>query len=312
MLLRRLALFLAPLALPSALAAQSAEPAPAPKGDILVTGKIKKVDPEKVTREARAVSRETDVWYEPLARFDGYACPGVIGLRQSYAESFVGRIRQIAERLQIPLAKNGACTPNIIVAFTEDGRADLAEMQRKTAILSKVLNPDERHELLDEPGPVRVLSVVETRMQNGTLVPRAEHLAGSIGEIPTGQMEGGQSLISTGSQREIANVLVLFDRDKVKGKSLQQLADYTVMRVFAYTRDAKGDAAPDSILTLFDEGDDSPPLGLTEFDRAYLTTLYEGPAHVRGIGKMLRVARNLDKLHEINGEYDYDGEGSGK
>jgi hypothetical protein len=298
---------------PAAAFAQTNEAAGGNDGkDILVTGKIRKVDPQKVTREARSVSRETDVWHEPLARFEGYACPGVIGLQQKYAESFVGRIRQIAERLHIPLAKNGNCTANIIVAFTNDGRADLAEMQRKTKILSKVINPDERHELLDEPGAVRVVSVVETRMQNGTLVPRAEHLAGSIGEIPTGQMEGGQSLISTGTQREIASALVLFDRGKVKGKSLQQLADYTVMRVFAYTRDASGENAPDSILTLFDEGNDSPPLGLTEFDRAYLTALYDGPAHVRGIGKLLRVARNLDRLHEINGEYDYDGEGGDK
>jgi hypothetical protein len=295
---------------PASLAAQSDAKAGSKddNSSIVVTGKIKKVDPENVTREARSVSRETDVWHEPLARFEGYACPGVIGLKQDYAEAFVGRLRQIAEELHIPLAKNGDCKANIVVAFTEDGRADLAKMQRETKFLSQLLDPVERHELLDEPGPVRVVSVIETRMQNGSLVPRAQHLAESVGELPTGRMEGGQSLISTGTQREIASVLVLFDSGEIKGKSLQQLADYTVMRVFAYTRDAKGDKAPDSILTLFDKDNDTPPLGLTEFDRAYLTTLYEGPAHVRGIGKMRRVAQNLDKLHEINGEYDFDGE----
>jgi hypothetical protein len=301
------------LLVPGGLAAQTTGPGTGAEDNsgIVVTGKIRKVDPEKVTREARAVSRETDVWHEPLARFEGRACPGVIGLKQAYAEAFVGRLRQVAEELHIPLAKNGNCKANIIVAFTDDGRADLTQMQHKTKFLSQLLDPPERHELLDEPGPVRVVSVVETRMQNGSLVPRAQHLAESIGDLPVGRMEGGQSLVSTATQREIANVMVLFDRGKIKGKSLQQQADYTVMRVFAYTRDAKGDNAPDSILTLFDEGNDSPPLGLTEFDRAYLTTLYEGPAHVRGIGKLERVAQNLDKLHEINGEWDYDGERGG-
>lgn len=298
---------------PACLAAQSNAPT-GNKDDnssILVTGKIKKVDPEKVTREARSVSRETDVWYEPLARFGGYACPGVIGLKQDYAEAFVGRLRQIADNLHIPLAKNGDCTANIIVAFTDDGRAELADVQRKTRFLSQIVDPGERHELLDEPGPVRVVSVIETRMQNGSLVPRAQHLASGMDDLPTGRMEGGQSLISTGSAPEISRVLVLFDRDKIKGKSLQQLADYTVMRVFAYTKDAKGDDPPDSILTLFDQGEDSPPLGLTEFDRAYLTALYDGSAYRRGITKLLRVAQNLDKLHEVNGEWDYDGEGGG-
>jgi hypothetical protein len=281
------------------------------KSGIVVTGKIRKVDPEKVTREARSVSRETDVWHEPLARFEGLACPGVIGLKQDYAEAFVGRLRQVAEELHIPLAKNGSCTANIIVAFTDDGRADLTEMQHKTKFLSQLLDPPERHELLDEPGPVRVVSVVETRMQNGSLVPRQQHITADVSELPVGRMEGGQSLISTATQREIANVIVLFDRGKMKGKTLQQLADYTVMRVFAYTRDAKGADAPDSILTLFDESNDTPPLGLTEFDRAYLTALYEGPAHMRGIGKLRRVAQNLDKLHAVNGEWGYDGEAGG-
>jgi hypothetical protein len=262
------------------------------KADIVVTGKTGPIDARKVTREARSVSRETDLRHEPLARFEGYACPGVIGLKREYAEQFVGRIRMVAEDLDIPLARNGDCTPNIIVAFTDDGRADLAVLQRKTAILSDVLTPDERHELLEEPGPVRVFSVVETRMQNGSLVPRRRDLVNP----PVGRMEGGQSLISTATQKEIVSVVVLFDRNDVRSKSLRQLADYSVMRVFARTRDAKGDKAPDSILALFDDGNPAPASGLTAFDRAYLAALYEGSAHVPGLGQILRVSRKLETL----------------
>jgi hypothetical protein len=298
----RLAIVLLSLAAPSALAAQSAPPAAAlaAKPDIVVSGQQQTIDRQEVTRQARAVSRETDLWYEPMPRFAGYACPGVMGLSQAYAESFVGRLRQIAEQLKIPLAKNGDCSANIIVVFTQDGRADLKELQKKSAALSRQLEPQERRELLKSDGPAHVFSVVETRMQNGSLVPRRQNPT----DIPVGQMEGGQSRISTGTEREISQVLVLFDRDKLKGKTLQQLADYTIMRVYARTRDAHGQGAPDTILALFDPANDTPPLGLTEFDRAYLTSLYEGEAHVKGITKLERVGENLQKLRDINHEDD--------
>ena len=285
--LRRLAMLLVPLLAPGALAAQDSEP----KADIVVTGKGQSLDPTVVTRQAREVTRETDLRDEPLPRFDGLACPGVIGLTTEYAEIVVGRIRMIAEQLHIPLAPNGACHPNIFVSFTEDGRADLAAIQKKTHLLSDVLTVQERDELLEEPGPVRVLSVVETRMQNGSIVPRQRNLT----DPPLGQMEGGQSLISTTTERHITQVVVLFDREHAAGKTLHQLADYAVMRVFARTRDAKGGNAPVSILGLFDENS-SPPYGMTAFDRAYLAALYEGPGHVKGIAKIMRVSRKLDKM----------------
>nr|WP_166178702.1 hypothetical protein [Altererythrobacter segetis] len=293
MSLRRLALLLVPLLAPAALAAQDLDS----RADIVVTGKGQSLDPNVVTRQAREVTRETDIRYEPLPRFDGYACPGVIGLSQEYAEMLVGRIRMIAEDLHIPLAPNGNCHPNIFVSFTEDGRADLAAIQKKTHLLTDVLTVQEQDELLEEPGPVRVLSVVETRMQNGAAMPRRKNLT----DIPTATMEGGQSLISTATERHITQVVVLFDREHAAGKTLHQLADYAVMRVFARTRDAKGGDAPVSILGLFDENG-SPPDGMTAFDRAYLAALYEGPSHTKGIAKIMRVSKKLEKMKRTDDE----------
>jgi hypothetical protein len=167
----------------------------------------------------------------------------------------------------------------------------MAAIQKKTHLLSDVLTVQERQELLEEPGPVRVLSVVETRMQNGAIMPRRRNLT----DIPTATMEGGQSLISTATERHITQVVVLFDRAQAAGKTLHQLADYAVMRVFARTRDARGGDAPVSILGLFD-ANGTPPDGMTAFDRAYLAALYEGPSHVKGIAKIMRVSKKLEKM----------------
>lgn len=295
---RRLPLLLLPLLAPSAVAAQDADaPAASPKTEIVVTGKGQSLDPQVVTRQAREVTRETDLRDEPLPRFDDFACPGVIGLSPEYAQMLVGRIRMVAEELHVPLAPNGNCHANVIVAFVEDGRADMAAIQAKTHLLSDVLDVQERKELLDEPGPTRVLSVVEERMQNGAVMPRRRNLT----DLPTASMEGGQSLISTAIEKHITQVVVLIDRAQAQGKTLHQLADYAVMRVFARTRDAKGGDAPVSILGLFDENG-NPPDGMTAFDRAYLAALYEGPSHVKGISKIMRVSKKLDKMKSTDDE----------
>ena len=300
MTLRRLALVAVSLLMPAALAAQSA-PAPAPaeadanardRGDIVVTGR--QIPREVITQEARSVTRETDLRDEPLARFDDRACPGVLGMTQDYAEQIVGRMRQVAEDYHIPLAPDGDCTPNVILAFVDDGRAWLQAAQDRTKILSDELDPAERHELLDEPGPVKVFSQVERRMQNGALMPKRQNLT----DIPQAEMEGGQSLISTATEQHIVKVYVLVNRSAAIGKSLSQLSDYTIMRAYARTRDASGASAADTILALFDPTDTAPPPGLTDFDRAYLAALYEGPPHVKGLSKIMRISHHLEKIEQ--------------
>lgn len=293
----RLAVLCVTLLAPAGLAAQSSEqPAPDAKPGIVVSGRAQTLDPVEVQKQARTVTRDSDFRYEPLARFEGKVCPGVIGLKQDAGEYVVGRVRMVAEELKIPLASNGACTANVIIAFTEDGRADLAALQKLRNALSEVLTPSEQRELLEEPGAARVFTITETRMENGSIVPRAHQLATNVADLPAGRMEGGQSLISTGSHREIVSVVVLFDKGKVGPLTLRQVADYAVMRGLARTRDARGASAPDSILALFDEGNPAPPASLTDFDRAYLKALYEGRPNIKGMSKLLRVAHQLEKL----------------
>jgi hypothetical protein len=266
--------------------------------DIVVTGEAEAdVDRAEVTRQARSVSRDTDVRHTALARFEDYACPGVVGLKRDFAEVIVARLRFIAEDLDIPLANETKCRPNIMVVFTEDGREDLAAIEEKTHYVTEVLSVSEQREILEEPGPVRVWSIVETRLRNGMRVPRRRTLS----DPPVAQMEGGQSLISNATREDIVGVMVLFDRNQVRGKTLRQLADYAAMRVFARTRNTEGEAAPDSILGLYDANNPAPALALTEFDRAFLAALYEGVPYVDGIHKLQRVGRQLEKLRE-NGD----------
>jgi len=52
----------------------------------------------------------------------------------------------------------------------------------------------------------------------------------------------------------------------------------------------------DSILTLFDS--DTPPLGMTEFDRAYLRSLYDGSPNLPAFRKISGTTRQLRLMAE--------------
>ena len=89
--------------------------------------------------------------------------------------------------------------------------------------------------------------------------------------------------------------VVLIDREGARDKSLVQLADYATMRSFARTRPAGGDAKLDTILALFDP-DHAPPAELTDFDRAYLRSVYREIANLPAAMKLLDVNDELDRV----------------
>lgn len=257
--------------------------------DIVVTGqREKEVPPSVVSKQAREVSRLVSFYHEPLARIDDRVCPGVIGLKREFAEMMVGMIRQRAEMFGLPLAKESKCTPNILVLFSSDGRAALAELEHKYRSISAVLSLRETRELTKEEGPARVFSIVETRMLNGMPIGRSNDLM----KPPVGMADGGHSRITLGTQRAIVASLVVFDRKAAYGLTLAQLADYAVMRAFARTRDVATGQSLDTILELFDK-DGPKPAGLTAFDRAYLAALYEGVPNIAAQAKLRRVDNKL-------------------
>ena len=90
---------------------------------------------------------------------------------------------------------------------------------------------------------------------------------------------------------------MLFDREAVRGKTIIQLADYATMRSFARTRPAGGEAALDTILALFDP-DHAPPPTLTDFDQAYLRSVYKEIANLPAAMKLLDVSDELERVME--------------
>jgi len=268
--------------------AQSSEESGADQGDIVVTGKADQPTKGEISKQARTVTRKQDLHDLPLARFEDRLCPGVIGLKPEFASLLIDRIRYNAKQADLRLGDDSKCSPNVVILFTEDGQAELSALEERRGYLFAPLPLHERRELLAETGPVRVWTTTQTKLLNGMPVPKRENLT----DIPVARMHAAHSKIYFATREDISFVVVAFDREGVRGKTLVQLADYATMRALARTVPAEGDQAMGTILGLFDDGA-MPPEEMTEFDRAYLASLYDGMPNLPGATKVLGVNRQL-------------------
>lgn len=258
--------------------------------DIVVTGRVERPSESEVTRQARSITAPTAIRHLPLPRFQDRLCPGIFGMKGEFAALMIDRIRDNAEKLDLWMAEDdGTCRPNFVVAFVDDGQAALKQIEENQYWLFQSLTTADRRELLAEDGPVRVWTTTQTRTRDGMPVARRE----SLDNPPVVSAWMAHSKIYIPIREDITQVVVLFDKADVKGKTLVQLADYATMRGLARTRPVDGDGqAMDTILGLFDTNA-SPPPEMTNFDRAYLAAVYDNIPNIPGITKVLGVNRQL-------------------
>lgn len=253
-----------------------------------------------VQRQARDIAVSTGGVFEtPLARFEDRLCPGVVGLEDNFAAILNQRLRENAGELGIRLLDD-ECAPNFIVVFTDDGGALMQSLIDDSPEYFRFLDSGQINDIL-EPGPVHVWTSVEPRTLTGMPIAQVRDLTNP----PVMSSWVAHSRIYTTTRRDIVSVMITFDRAAVRGMTLGQLADYATMRGLAQTR-PNGDMTMDSILTLFlgtrDDPDFTPPQRLTDFDRAYLNSLYADIPNLPAARKLSAVGSHLRRVAGDRGE----------
>lgn len=265
---------------------------------IVVTGDAAPVTVRQVQRQARDIAVRTGhIFSAPLARFEDRLCAGVFGIEDRLAARMIDRVRANAAALGIRVQGDG-CHPNFIIGFSDDGEAMLRRMMRQRPEDFEFLNLAQKSAIL-EPGPVHVWTHVEPRTLTGMPIPQVRNMVAP----PQMQVFGAHSRIYTTIRQDITGVFVVFDRDAVRGLELWQLADYATMRGLAQTRPT-GDLAIDTILALFAPAPDlpgwAPPRRLTDFDLAYLRTLYDYIPNLPAARKLAEVGLQMRRMAEEN------------
>ncbi len=234
---------------------------------------------------------------EGLARWHAPVCPLVSGLTREDGEFVLGRVSEIARAAAVPLAGE-KCRANLYIFVTSQPTELLRAMaKRNYAVTFGDAAPFRVDEFIDTPRPVRVwFNSYETAagwdapMPQGP-PPSAQVLGGGMVSALSAPTYSGPGLL--GASHLVSNIVfsvsyvyVVVDRAKLLGVSRGQFADYVGMVSLAEikTNAHVGDAQ--SILKLFDGPPQAALAGMSDWDRAFLKSLY-------GTGQYSKLQRSL-------------------
>lgn len=191
-----------------------------------------------------------------MARWNEEVCPQVTGLSKQQGEFVLARISDVARAAGVPLAGE-KCRPNLFIFVTDHPKelVDAMEEQKFAFVFGANARTDLIHEFMDAPRPVRVWYNTTTEIIRSPIPIDAKDL-GVTAPV-------------------ISRVFVVVDQAHLEGVSDGQLADYVAMVGLAELKPAVHVDNVKTVLSLFDGPPQSSPPGMTDWDRAFLKSLYE-------------------------------------
>lgn len=219
----------------------------------------------------------------PVARWVDPVCVGVVGLDERFAYHVVRRLHAIAVEAGIPV-RRAPCDANVVITFTDDGRALAGEVAARAPRRLAELSPEARERLLEGDAPIRWWYSTELRTRHGT-APSTSAAAwasvdgseGGAGGLPTNVPTNyiyNSSIISTQVGRVLVAASVVVDVNRMERMPIDAVASYAAMVAFAEIREPRF-APAGSVLSLFRA--DPAPRALTDWDMAFLRVLYRLP-----------------------------------
>ncbi|HEY6456131.1 MAG TPA: hypothetical protein VIY90_12730 [Steroidobacteraceae bacterium] len=215
-----------------------------------------------------------------LPRWQDPVCPLISGLPRQEGEFTLARISQIASAARVPLAGEH-CRPNLFIFVTLQPMQLLQAMANQKRIVTfGDATPTVIDEFIRTPRPVRVWYNTSMRTPEGTspkqgLPNVAQFLGGSaLGGPPVYNDNDRTSHILLSKIWSFSYVFVIIDQARLAAVSRGQFADYVAMVGLADIKPGAhlGDAR--TILKLFDGAPQAAPEGLTDWDQAFLNSLY--------------------------------------
>jgi hypothetical protein len=191
-----------------------------------------------------------------MARWNREVCPQVPGLSKEQGEFVLARISEVARAAGVPLAGE-SCRPNLFIFVTDQPQQllDAMEAQKFAFVFGMNARADVIRQFIDTPQPVRVWYNTITEIVRSPVPIDA------------------QDLIVTAPV--ISRAFVIVDRAHLQQVSDGQLADYVAMVGLAEVKPAAHVGNVQTVLSLFDVPPQAALPGMTDWDRAFLKSLYE-------------------------------------
>ncbi len=214
------------------------------------------------------------------ARRSSY-CPRVIGLSDpKHVAIVLEKLRDAAHAAGLP-DPTPRCAGDLAIVFTDNGDALMRHIERGNPRLFSAVTTPQRRELFDSDRAVRWWYATTAGGADGASKPDYAEIRDGQGVLGANTLPvWTSSLIETNVKITLQGTIIVVDVEKASGFPLDSIAAYTAMvsLVPIKLREDFGDAP--SILGIMSEGDRGQARrDLSEWDRAYLKTLYALPAN---------------------------------
>lgn len=261
--------------------AQDQDPVNLP--EIVVEGRSTESQARDFIREVSAPSKGA-----ALARWRSSICIGAVNLGSEGGRYLVDRVASTAAAVGLEVGGPG-CTPDVVIIATSDADQvadDLIDRHSRTLYpggsgFSRSRAALQRFASSDEP--VRWWHVTQpTDPRTGR---RAVHLPGvdapaiSLPDDPDGvllklpQVTVPPTLLRAPNRQDLTRAFIVIDFEQIEAVNFDQLADYVTFIALAQVDPAAQTGGFSTILNVFDDPASTP--GLSDWDRAYLTGLYQ-------------------------------------
>ena len=231
-------------------------------------------------------------------------CPLVSGLPRQDGEFILARLSEIARQTGVPLAGEH-CRPNLYILATPQPEDLLRGMEKRNRSFTF---GDDASYYPPVPTPVSLVDefIKTTRVVRvwynsdekdrwgqplaycpvAEVLGSCEHASPSLCEpgryVRCSRGTAGGSHITLSAMTTFSRVFVIVDRGRLHGVKVGQLAAYVAMVGFAKLKPDAHVADAPTILKLFDAGPNAAPAGLTDWDQAFLKSLYSTEQLAKG------------------------------
>ncbi|HEY4211978.1 MAG TPA: hypothetical protein VGM84_10895 [Steroidobacteraceae bacterium] len=256
---------------PSATTPATSNPSPIP--EVVVHGRSDELAPRVLSFVDQIAAPEYE---EGPSRWASRVCPLVFGLPKAEGEFMLARISLVARTAGIPLAGE-QCRPNLYIMVTGNPKSFL-KIQDKWHRVGMFGNAGPRRvdEFIHSARPVRVWYNTNLISPDGINIGGGDPVSSHGG--PTAHATASHSDASRLKRNVVSSfttVLVVIDQTQLHNVSRGQLADYVGMVGLAKLKPDLHVVNAPSILALFDGDPKAAPGAMTDWDGAFLKSLYE-------------------------------------
>ncbi|WP_312813147.1 hypothetical protein [Brevundimonas sp.] len=221
-----------------------------------------------------------------VARWHRKMCVSVVNMQNDAAQYIIDRVAQVALDVGVKSGDPG-CSANVIVIAAADANEttrEIVDRYRRT-LLPDVSGARRSRQALERFAvndlPVRwwhTSMLIDPDTGRSAARRWGDHITGWYSggggvELPLDfpVVEVNSTYLRTGLRTDLTSALIILDMEKLSGISVPQIADYIAMIALTRVNMDADYSGYHSVLSLSSDKDIS---GLTEWDMAYLKTLY--------------------------------------